>query len=158
MIRNDKVNHIDDQLLFLLQDQETQDDISMSRPARTPLSRTKKKNLDSATYSFLDKAASALQSKADESDGFGVLTANKHRRMTDQQKEFAERLVLEVLAKGLRGELSGKTKLIEEQPPIHYQPPMHFSQTQASNHQPGQWQYSSGQVNNSPWSQNYTNL
>ncbi|XP_040202670.1 uncharacterized protein LOC120933498 [Rana temporaria] len=142
----------------LLQEQESQEDMFTSRPALPPLARKKKRSLDSATCSFLDKAASALQNKSDESDGFGVMIANKHRKMTDQQREFAERLVLEVLAKGIRGELSAKTKLIEEQPPTTYQAPMHFAQTQASNHQTGQWQYPSGQVHSSPWGPTYTNI
>lgn len=131
--------------------------IIISRPVSTTLSRSKKRNIETATSSFLNKAASALQSKADESDGFGVLTASKHRRMTDQQKELAEILVLQVLSKGLRGELTTKSRLTEEQQAIPYQP-MHYSQSRPSNHQAAQWQYSPVQGNSFHWSQDYTNL
>lgn len=83
----------------------------MSTPI-TPAHRPKKrKNLWEATTLFLTKATTAVQWKPDESDAFGIITANKLKEMSEEQRQFAESLLPEVLNQGVRGELTRYTHM-----------------------------------------------
>lgn len=121
----------------------------------------KRKRLEDATSSFLSKASAALQKKHDEADAFGILTASKLRKMSEEQRQFAESLMLETMNKGVRGELTRNTHMTEYTASTSQQ----FAQSSqnaapGSQHHGAQWHYMQQERQHPPWSQdfNYTQL
>ncbi|PIO31650.1 hypothetical protein AB205_0174800, partial [Aquarana catesbeiana] len=81
-----------------------------------PISMTKKrKTRQDATGNFLLQASTALNQKRDEYDDLGAFAAKKMRRMSEDQKQLLEPLLIQLLNKGLRGELTTNTHLAEHQ-------------------------------------------
>ncbi|PIO12042.1 hypothetical protein AB205_0028210, partial [Aquarana catesbeiana] len=79
-----------------------------------PVSITKKrKTKQDATGNFLLQASAALYQKKDECDDLGAFAAKKMRRMSEDQKQLLEPLLIQLLNKGLRGELTTNTHLAE---------------------------------------------
>ncbi|XP_073469417.1 uncharacterized protein [Aquarana catesbeiana] len=79
-----------------------------------PVSITKKrKTKQDATGNFLLQASAALNQKKDECDDLGAFAAKKMRRMSEDQKQLLEPLLIQLLNKGLRGELTTNTHLAE---------------------------------------------
>ncbi|PIO25571.1 hypothetical protein AB205_0041350, partial [Aquarana catesbeiana] len=79
-----------------------------------PVSRNKKrKTRQESTGNFLLQAFAALNQKRDECDDLGAFAAKKIRRMSEFQKQLLEPLLIQLLNKGLRGELTTNTHLAE---------------------------------------------
>lgn len=104
----------------------------------TPENRSKKrKTMQESTNNFLAQASAALNQKRDECDDLGALTAKKIRRMSEDQKQLLEPLLIQLLNKGLRGEITTNTHLAEhknthnhssQQPTQMHQWPVPFTQ------------------------------
>lgn len=111
--------------------------------------------MEDATTSFLAQASTALSKKYDESDAFGLLTANKLRSMSEEQRQMAECLLLQVLNKGVRGDITKNTCVSEYPTPA---PPP--TPTPPPPPQTAHWHYPGHDVPTSSWSHDYryTNL
>ncbi|PIO14556.1 hypothetical protein AB205_0124800 [Aquarana catesbeiana] len=69
-----------------------------------PVSKTKKrKTRQDSTGNFLLQASAVLNRKRDECDDLGAFAAKKIRRMSEDQKQLLEPLLIQLLNKGLRG-------------------------------------------------------
>lgn len=97
------------------QELDNNEDVIASTPVGPRHKAKKRRNLSDATSSSLLKATSALQQKPDDCDGFDLLTANRLGKMSDEQRNLAESLVLEVLHKGVNGQLSATIHLSDSQ-------------------------------------------
>lgn len=128
----------------------------------TPVARPqKRKRLEDATSSFLTKASAVLQKKTDVFDALGIITADKMRSMSEEQRQIAEMLMLEMLNKGVRGELTRKTILTEsDSSPSQSLTQNSQHAAHGSQHPSAQWQYMQYERQIPPWSQdfNYTQL
>ncbi|XP_077330048.1 uncharacterized protein LOC143964311 [Lithobates pipiens] len=80
-----------------------------------PVSRNRKrKTRQDSTSNFLLQASAALnQNVSDECDDLGAFAAKKIRRMSEDQKQLLEPLLIQLLNKGLRGKLTTNTHLAE---------------------------------------------
>lgn len=122
----------------------------------------KRRRFEDATTSFLSKATAALK-KHDEADAFGILATSKLRKMSEEQRQFAETLMLETMNKGVRGELTRHTRMTE-----HIESRLTSQQFVQSNqhtspgsqHHGGQWHHMQQERPHTPWPQdfNYTQL
>lgn len=110
----------------------------------------KRRRLEDATTSFLTKASAALQKKTDVFDALGIITADKMRSMSGEQRQIAEMLMLEMLNKGVRGELTSKTIITESDSSPSTQHVAH-----GSNRPGAQWQYMQPERQHPPWSQDF---
>ncbi|PIO35319.1 hypothetical protein AB205_0087950 [Aquarana catesbeiana] len=72
----------------------------------------KRKTRHDSTGNFLLQASAALNQKRDECD-LGAFAAKKIRRMSEDQKQLLEPLLIQLLNKGSRGELTTNTHLAE---------------------------------------------
>lgn len=73
----------------------------------------KRIRVDGGTTSFMETATTALQRKMDECDAFAVVTAYKFHKMSQEQRALAESLVLNVVNRGVQGNLSRVTQVID---------------------------------------------
>ncbi|PIO22552.1 hypothetical protein AB205_0098530, partial [Aquarana catesbeiana] len=79
-----------------------------------PVSKNKKrKTRQESTGNFLLQASAALNQKRDECDDLDAFAAKKIHRMSEDQKQLLEPLLIQLLNKGLRGELTTNTHLAE---------------------------------------------
>ncbi|XP_077350065.1 uncharacterized protein LOC143998265 [Lithobates pipiens] len=127
-------------------------------PFQTPEPRGKKRKSSDGTSAFLAQATAALQRRPDDSDGFAIVVANKLKLMCTEQKQLAEKLLLEVLHKGVNVKLTHNTYLAEQQavPPTPVPPMVSQPLLQQGPH----WQYAPRDRPPSQWSNdyNYTQL
>lgn len=95
-------------------------------PTRLSQSRPRKrKNIEDSTNKFLAQATAALQSKTDDCDAYGIVTANKLRKMSEEQRQFFEPLLVQLLNKGVKGELNINTFIGEHPTTTMYHTPQH---------------------------------
>lgn len=96
---------------FIIQDLFGSETQTVTSP---PVSMTKNRKIrQDATGNFLLQASAALNQKRDECDDLGAFTAKKIRQMSEDQKQLLEPLLIQLLNKGLRGELTTNTHLAE---------------------------------------------
>lgn len=113
---------------------------------------------DVLTKSLLETAQKCFEKRIDGNDAFGLLVADRLRGMDCRMREQCERIILDCLIRGRRGELDDSSRIVTGPPPPAMAP-QHTSQLSSSqqafqpyhsHYVPQRYPYTSTQVVSTP--------